>query len=46
MYPPNPKGPCTQIVSTVALKYLYRLYIGTTLRPEYILYGYMDQVSR
>ena len=31
----NPKGPCTHILDTLALKYLYR---GTTLRPMYILY--------
>ena len=35
----NPKGPCTQIVHTLAPKYLY---LGTTLRPKYILFGYMD----
>ena len=34
-----PQGPCTQIVSTLAPKYAY---IGTTVRPRYILFGYMD----
>ena len=35
----SPKGPCTQIVYTLALKYLsiyIYIYIGTTLRPMYI----------
>ena len=35
---PDPKGPCTQIVyfgPKVRIK-------GTTLRPKYILFGYMD----
>ena len=35
-----PKGPCTRIVYTLAPEYLY--YIGSTLRPEYVLLGYMD----
>ena len=34
-----PEGSCTQIVYTSAPKYLY---IGTTLRPKYIVFGYMD----
>ena len=34
-----PKGPCTQIVYTLAPMYLY---IGSTLRPKYILLGHMD----
>ena len=35
----DPKGPCTQVVDTLAPKYLN---IGTTLRPKYILVGHMD----
>ena len=31
----NPKGPCTHIV-----------YIGSILRPKYILHGYMDPLGK
>ena len=34
-----PKGPCAQIVHTLAPNYLP---IGTTVRPKYILFRYMD----
>ena len=34
----NPKGPCTQIVYTLPQS----TFLGTTLRPKSILFGYMD----
>ena len=39
--PVQPYGSmCPNSMYTLALKYLY--IIGTTLRPKYILFGYMD----
>ena len=38
LFEADPKGPCTHIAYTLAAKYLR----GTTLRPMYILFRYMD----
>ena len=44
----KPKTPCAHIVGTLALKgslYIY-IYIIDTLRPKYLLYGYMEPLGK